>query len=250
MPAVQLEIPSVGIAAKVVESRFEDGDFPVPKFAIGHLDSSAMANQRGNGVYYGHVESISSGNVFAPLDKVSYGDKIILSTVDGIYTYFVSDKKTVPFSQAEVMAPTNDTRVTLITCAGTWDAARKDYSHRLVVVGLFMEGSEFTPTPMSTSTNPPAPTATSTSTSTPTRVPTATSTTVPTNTPTRVPVNTPTRVPTNTPAAVSAAAATATAAAATAVADSAAAVAAAATPRPAVAGVAATPVPPTPNPAQ
>jgi sortase (surface protein transpeptidase) len=55
------------------------------------------------------------------------------------YTYRVSDTRVVPASAVEVMAPTTDSRATLITCTGTFFPLTREYSHRLVVTALLVE---------------------------------------------------------------------------------------------------------------
>ncbi len=134
LPAVRILIPSIGVDSKVVEAQIKDGEWQVPKFVVGHLAGTAHPGQTGNGVYSGHVESISSGNVFANLAKVRVGDSIYLFTATEMLRYRVIETKVVRNTDVEVLKPTPEPRITLITCTGTWDLATRDYTHRLIVV--------------------------------------------------------------------------------------------------------------------
>lgn len=145
-PALQMVIPSIGIDSPVVEARIKDGNWEVPKFVIGHLEGTAQPNEIGNAVYSGHVDSISSGNVFANLDKAKISDSIFLITAAGKLEYRVIETKVVRNTDVQVVQPTPEPRITLITCTGTWDIATRDYSHRLVVVAIPRKTVPPTPT--------------------------------------------------------------------------------------------------------
>lgn len=134
LPAVRMLIPSIGVDSTVVEAQIKDGEWQVPKFVVGHLEGTAYPGESGNGVYSGHVESISSGNVFANLAKVRVGDSIYLFTAAQMLRYQVTETKVVKNTDVEVLYPTPEPRITLITCTGSWDVAARDYTHRLVVV--------------------------------------------------------------------------------------------------------------------
>lgn len=98
--------------------------------APGHYSFSAMPGQKGNFAVAGHREI----GLFWDLDKVKHGDKIIVETRKGTYTYVVTRNMiTDPQSWAEVSATPpgfgKGTRVlTLTTCDPKWD----NY-HRLVI---------------------------------------------------------------------------------------------------------------------
>lgn len=132
-PAVRLRMPSVGIDARVVEVGVVNGDFEVPKFAVGHYRHTALPGQPGNGVYAGHVSSISSGEVFANLHRAKVGDEVLLETPRGVVRYVVSEVRVVPRTATEVLAPTSNPTITLIACTGVWDWQLRDYLERLIV---------------------------------------------------------------------------------------------------------------------
>ncbi len=132
--AVGIRIPSIGVDSRVVEVGIKNGEYEVPKFYVGHYQDTARPGERGNGVYSGHVESAQSGNVFANLARLEVGQDIFLYTEEGIWQYRVSETKTVRNDDLSVMAPTADYRITLITCAGTFNVIERQYSHRLIIV--------------------------------------------------------------------------------------------------------------------
>lgn len=133
VPAVRMKIASAGIDARVVEAGIINGEFEVPKFAVGHYRDTALPGQEGNGVYAGHVSSISSGNVFANLYRAKVGDDVLLQTPRGVLRYVVSEVRVVPRTYMDVLAPTPTATVTLIACTGRWDWRLNDYLERIVV---------------------------------------------------------------------------------------------------------------------
>lgn len=133
-PALRIVAPSIRLDAKVVESRIVDGQWEVPKFAAGHLEGTAQPFQAGNVVLAGHVESISSGNVFANLWRLRPGDEIRLYTQVAVVRYRVEKVETVSNDDVQVVAPTPREQLTLITCTGAWLPLQHDYSERTVVV--------------------------------------------------------------------------------------------------------------------
>ena len=133
-PAEAIRIPAIDVNARVAEVGVQNGEYVVPKFVVGHYVGTANPGEPGNGVYVGHVESLSSGNVFADLAKIKKGQEVLLYTGDGLWRYRVSEIAQVPYDDVAVMAPTADTRITLITCTGDWDVRLHQYTLRLIVI--------------------------------------------------------------------------------------------------------------------
>ncbi len=133
-PARRIVAPKIGLDSKVVESEAKDGSWTVPKFVAGHLQGTADPGEGSNVVMAGHVESISSGNVFANIDKLSPGDWIKVYTDTAEFDYVVAQKKVVKNTDVSVVQPTKDEQLTLITCTGNWLPLQRDYDQRLIVV--------------------------------------------------------------------------------------------------------------------
>ena len=77
--------------------------------------------------------------MFARLKEVGVGDAVYVYTRTERYAWVVEAVRTVPNTDSTFVAPTADTRITLYTCAGTFDPRSGDYTHRLVVVGRLVE---------------------------------------------------------------------------------------------------------------
>jgi sortase A len=94
----------------------------------------------GNPVISGHVVTLREGNVFRDLYKLELGDLIDVDTQDSRFAYRVEEIKLVDPSDVAVMAPTDDARLTLITCGGTFDSRSRTFSDRLIIIGRLLGG--------------------------------------------------------------------------------------------------------------
>lgn len=94
----------------------------------------------GNAVISGHVVTLREGNVFRNLYKVGLGEPIDVYTANSHFTYVVEEVLLVAPNAVEVLAPTRDARLTVITCAGTFDPRTRTFSDRLIVIGKLMSG--------------------------------------------------------------------------------------------------------------
>ena len=132
LPPERLVIPAIGLDARVVplSTRYDRGSlvWETAAFAVGHHAGSANPGEVGNVVLSGHISSPREGDVFRKLPQVKVNDGIIVSTAQQNYLYRVRDVKVVLPSAVEVLDPTDESVVTLITCVP--DGV---YSHRLVV---------------------------------------------------------------------------------------------------------------------
>jgi LPXTG-site transpeptidase (sortase) family protein len=133
-PAQRIVAPTIGLDTKIVESRIVNGEWQVPKFVAGHLEGTALPFQNGNVVLSGHVQSISSGNVFAKIGRLQVGDSVRLYTQAAIIEYSVSRIEVVPNDDMAVIQPTGQERLTLITCTGTFLPLQRDFDKRIVVI--------------------------------------------------------------------------------------------------------------------
>lgn len=134
LPALRIVAPAIHLDAPVLESPVVNGEWQVPKFAAGHLQGTDNPLQGGNVVMAGHVESISSGDVFGQIDKLHPGDLIQVYTKASVVTYRVVRVESVANNDMKVVGPTPTEQLTLITCSGSWLPLQHDYSERTVVV--------------------------------------------------------------------------------------------------------------------
>jgi sortase A len=108
--AIRIQIPSLNVDAPVVQG---DGWEQLKKGVAQHL-GTGDPGQNGNVVLSAHNDVY--GELFRFLDKLQPGDQVILYTQQRQYTYIVDRTAIVKPTQVEVMAPTTDPTVTLISC--------------------------------------------------------------------------------------------------------------------------------------
>jgi sortase A len=108
--AVRVQIPAINIDAPIVQG---DGWEQLKK-GIGQHLGSANPGERSNLVLSAHNDIF--GEIFRDLDRLNPGDLVIVYTNQRSYTYIVVDTKIVEPTAVEVMDPTSQATVTLISC--------------------------------------------------------------------------------------------------------------------------------------
>lgn len=106
----QIQIPAIDVYASVIQG---DGWEQLKK-GVGQHIGSANPGDKGNVVLTAHNDVF--GEIFRYLDRLQAGDEVILYTSQRSYTYIVTGWKVVEPTHVEVMAPTEDPTVTLISC--------------------------------------------------------------------------------------------------------------------------------------
>lgn len=129
-PIAIMEIPSIKLKQPIVDGVTDD----VIKYFLGRFPDSSMPGEVGNFAVAGHRVSDFT-DAFINLYKVKSGDKIIVTTIDGKYTYEVDDSFIVEPEQVEVLENADYEKITLITC--TIGSKR-----RVVVTGKLIEKEE------------------------------------------------------------------------------------------------------------
>lgn len=103
----EMEVPRLGLKAIVVQ-----GDSSkMLRRAVGHISNTALPGEQGNVVLAGHRDSF-----FRPLRNIRSGDVITLKTPDGDFRYEVESTAVVPPTDLQVLQPSTDRTLTLITC--------------------------------------------------------------------------------------------------------------------------------------
>jgi sortase A len=108
--AVRLQVPALHVDAPVVQG---DGWEQLKK-GVGQHIGTVNPGERGNLVLSAHNDIF--GEIFRDLDRLRPGDLVIVYTNQRSYTYIVVDTKIVAPTAVEVMAPTAQPTVTLISC--------------------------------------------------------------------------------------------------------------------------------------
>ncbi|MBV9173969.1 MAG: sortase [Chloroflexi bacterium] len=143
-PVYSIDIPRLNLKTGVVQVEWEP-----PLFVVGQLRNSAHVTQ-GNSVLVGHVRGAPGYNVFDHLDQLQVGDDVIASSRGETYNFVVSSTQVLPEGDMSPTDATDTPRLTLMTCAGTWNPIAQDYSDRLWVVaeppGIVTRAAR-TPTP-------------------------------------------------------------------------------------------------------
>jgi sortase A len=107
VPIGEIEIPSVGISAIVLEGE----DDHTLRLAVGHIPGTAIPGRSGNVGIAGHRDTF-----FRPLRKINAGDEIRFSTEAGTFTYRVISVRIVHPDVIEVLDETQRPTLTLVTC--------------------------------------------------------------------------------------------------------------------------------------
>jgi LPXTG-site transpeptidase (sortase) family protein len=129
----RLQIPTIDLDSKVVPigTRTDDRGrilWETAAFVVGHHKGTGLPGEAGNVVLSGHISSPREGAVFNKLPQVKEGDGVVVSTSDRQYLYVVKETKTVTPDAVDVLDPTDQSVLTMITCVP--DGI---YSHRLIV---------------------------------------------------------------------------------------------------------------------
>lgn len=132
--ATRVRVPAMGIDAEVrsVGLVFREGrlQYDTPSVGAGHYAGSANPGALGNVVIGGHVALRGGTGVFRALPGVPVGSMVEVLSGGQTYRYEVTEVRLVAPDATEVMEPTQDATLTLITCSN--DNAR---AKRIVVVG-------------------------------------------------------------------------------------------------------------------
>ncbi len=108
--AVRIQIPAIGVDAPVVQG---DGWEQLKK-GVGQHVGGPNPGESGNIVLSAHNDVF--GEIFRDLERLKEGDSVVLFTSQQAYTYVIRRTQILEPTQTEVMAPTTDSVVTLISC--------------------------------------------------------------------------------------------------------------------------------------
>ena len=103
----RIEISRIGLAGPIVEGT----DAETLKHAVGHFANTALPGQLGNVALAAHRDTF-----FKPLRDIRQGDEITLTTAEGCFRYLVDSTKVVMPENIEVLDPSAESILTLVTC--------------------------------------------------------------------------------------------------------------------------------------
>ncbi len=138
---VRLIIPSLKIVTMSESVGMDQqGRMDVPKDVanVAWYQLGVKPGEVGNAVFAGHYDKPDgSPAVFYDLNQLQSGDELIVEDEDGkLLIFIVTEKRVVQLSEfplQEVFGETEKKRVNLITCGGTWDKAKQEYSERTII---------------------------------------------------------------------------------------------------------------------
>ncbi len=108
--AIRIQIPAINVDAPIVQG---DGWEQLKK-GVGQHVGSADPGQTGNMVLTAHDDVF--GEIFRYLDQLKKGDQIVIYTAIRAYTYVVTGSQVVEPTRVDVMNPTDNPTLTLISC--------------------------------------------------------------------------------------------------------------------------------------
>ena len=109
-PGTRIVIPSIGVDAVIGEGT----DWESLKYRVGHHPGTANPGERGNSVLAAHNDIY--GEIFRYLPDVPIGEIITVYAGAEPFTYRITERKIIRPQQTEVMLPTTEPTVTLISC--------------------------------------------------------------------------------------------------------------------------------------
>lgn len=128
--AVRIQVPAIKVDAPIVQG---DGWEQLKK-GVGQHAGTPNPGQQGNLVLSAHNDVF--GEIFRDLDRLKEGDTVVLYTNLRTYTYVIQQTQIVEPTRVEVMAPSQEPVVTLISC---YPYMKDD--QRIVVTGVLQEQS-------------------------------------------------------------------------------------------------------------
>lgn len=127
-----IEIDSLNISSVVVRGTNKEQI----NHYIGHFENTSMPGENGNFCIAGHSSTIYN-QVFNNLKKISKGEKIVITTIDGKFTYKVNEVFETDPSNVGVLNQDNSIKeMTIVTCT-------KNGKERLIVKATLDEEAAY-----------------------------------------------------------------------------------------------------------
>ena len=137
-----LEVPALDLETAITGVPKEDGAWDVTWLGskVGWLGGSAPLGLTGNSVITAHVWSaLNQPGPFYGLEKLKYGDQVIIHAWGDVYVYEVREVLSVkPENVKAMMKHQEKAWLTLVTCQG-YDEDSGEYQHRVLVRAVLIE---------------------------------------------------------------------------------------------------------------
>ncbi|AXI77454.1 class F sortase [Peterkaempfera bronchialis] len=138
----RLTIPAIGVNAPFTKLALDKGGVlqPPPNTdsnLVGWYGAGASPGERGTALVLGHVDTKRGPAVFWGLGALKKGSKVEITRADATTAVFTVDSVEVfpknNFPDERVYGDTPSAQLRLITCGGTYDHKRRDYTSNVVV---------------------------------------------------------------------------------------------------------------------
>lgn len=135
----RLIIPKLNVDANISYMGLTAGgemDVPPDLINVGWYKYGTKPGEQGSAVIAGHLEGTEDLGVFIKLNTLQDGDVInVRNDRDETIAFTVRETRTYKQNERpdEIFNKNDGRYLNLITCTGTWDNAKKRYSHRFVV---------------------------------------------------------------------------------------------------------------------
>lgn len=120
-PAEYLIIKDLRIDLPIYPAVVRNQEWETTTLGVSHLSNSPIPGEPGNSVIYGH----NWQNLLGQFVNIKPGQEITIEYKDRSRKTFIVDKTAVVEpDQVSILAPSEDTRITLYTCTGFLDSKR------------------------------------------------------------------------------------------------------------------------------
>lgn len=117
----RMKIPSLSIDLEIIPSKITNNIWEATSQGVSHLATSPVPGEKGNSILYGHNWTSLLGN----LTKIKPGVEINITLKNkGKKTFIVEYVSIVGPNDTQILAETDDNRITLYTCTGFLDSKR------------------------------------------------------------------------------------------------------------------------------
>lgn len=103
----RIDVPRLKLSAMAREGV----DVRTLRGSVGHVPGTALPGATGNAAFAAHRDTF-----FAALKGIRKGDAVLVTTPDGVHRYAVTGTRIVDPTEVSVLAPTQGSILTLVTC--------------------------------------------------------------------------------------------------------------------------------------
>lgn len=107
-----IQIPKIDLTVAIGEGVQKE----LLRYAVGHFPETVMPGEKGNCAFAGHSSYVYNEFFNGLEENIANGDEILIKTMQGYFVYKVYDKFVVEPERVEVLDPSEESILTLVTC--------------------------------------------------------------------------------------------------------------------------------------